>query len=210
MARTTHETMPAEPRGNDGGDAVETTDLRRHRSVTTRRKLVDAMLGLLGEGVLRPTAEQVAARAEVGLRTVFRHFEDMPALQREALRVIEGMVEEVVRHPLAAPTWQARVLESVDLLAPHYEKLAVFYLATQTFRRESPYIDEQSRRFAAMQRQMLLGIVPAALANDPARFAALSLALSMDAWVHLRRDQSLEPAEAAAAMRAAVRALTRG
>lgn len=186
------------------------TDLRRHRSVTTRKKIADAMLELLGEGVMRPTAEQVAARADVGLRTVFRHFEDMPTLHREVIGVIDGLVESVVRHPLQASTWQARVLESVDLLAAHYEKLAAFYLATQVFRRESAYIDEQARRYAAMQREMLRRIVPRAVAEDGARFAALALALSMDAWVHLRRDQSLGFDEAVRAVRASVEALTRG
>lgn len=196
--------MPAPPASGDAS-----TDLRRRRSVTTRKKIADAMLALLGEGVMRPTAEQVAARADVGLRTVFRHFEDMPTLHSEVIGVIDGLVESVVRHPLRAPTWQERVLESTDLLAVHYDRLAAYYLATQVFRRESDYIDAQARRYAAMQREMLRRIVPPGLADDRARFAALSLALSMDAWVHLRRDQSLDFDAARQAVRAAVTALVR-
>lgn len=186
---------------------AESTDLRRHRSVTTRKKITEALLALLAEGVTRPTAEQVAARADVGLRTVFRHFDDMPTLHREVIHVIDGLVDEVVSQPLVGATWRERVLASVAPLAAHYEKLAAYYLATQVLRRESAYIDEQARRYAAMQREMLHRTVPRELYSDVPRFAALSLALSMDAWVHLRRDQALAYDEAEKAVRVAVQAV---
>jgi len=39
-----------------------------------------ALVGLVGDGVLEPTAQQVAARAGVGIRTVFRRFSDVESL----------------------------------------------------------------------------------------------------------------------------------
>jgi AcrR family transcriptional regulator len=45
--------------------------------------MVQALIDLVGEGVLQPTAQQVAARAKVGIRTVFRHFSDMDSLFAE-------------------------------------------------------------------------------------------------------------------------------
>ncbi|MEO8374286.1 MAG: hypothetical protein ABI471_03615, partial [Sphingomonas bacterium] len=53
------------------------TDGRRRRSETSRDKIVEAMLAIVAEGQITPSAEQVALRAEVGLRSVFRHFKDM-------------------------------------------------------------------------------------------------------------------------------------
>lgn len=41
------------------------------------------MLELVREGDISPSAELVAARADVGLRTVFRHFKDLDSLYRE-------------------------------------------------------------------------------------------------------------------------------
>src|SRR5690606_12657488 len=57
-------------------EILESLDGRLARSERSRAAIVDAMLELVGEGVPYPTAEQVAARARVGIRTVFRHFRD--------------------------------------------------------------------------------------------------------------------------------------
>jgi len=57
-------------------------DGRFARSARTRTKIVDAMYALIREGTLIPTAQQVATRADVGIRTVFRHFSDMEQLYR--------------------------------------------------------------------------------------------------------------------------------
>ena len=58
-------------------------DGRLNRSVVTRNKIVETLTKLILEGQISPTAEQVALRANVGLRTVFRHFDNMDALYRE-------------------------------------------------------------------------------------------------------------------------------
>ena len=55
-------------------------DGRRKRSQTSRDKIVAAMLALVEEGAITPSAEQVATRARVGLRTVFRQYSDMETL----------------------------------------------------------------------------------------------------------------------------------
>jgi len=57
-------------------------DGRRLRSETSRLRIVDAMIALISETPTMPPAEAVAARAGVGLRTVFRLFEDMDGLYR--------------------------------------------------------------------------------------------------------------------------------
>ena len=55
-------------------------DGRRLRSVRSRGAIVNGLFELIGEGNLTPTTHQVAERANVGIRSVFRHFEDMEAL----------------------------------------------------------------------------------------------------------------------------------
>ena len=71
------------------------TDGRRRRSQRSRDRIVTAMIDLVEAGAITPSAEEVAARAEVGLRSVFRHFRDMESLYREirALRIYEGASE---------------------------------------------------------------------------------------------------------------------
>ena len=58
-------------------------DGRLARSARTRHAVVDALLDLLGEGDLRPTAARIAERAGVSLRLVFHHFDDVDAIYNE-------------------------------------------------------------------------------------------------------------------------------
>jgi AcrR family transcriptional regulator len=58
----------------------------------TREAIVDATIGLLEEGDLRPTAPRVADRAKVSVRSVFQHFDDLETLHAA---VAERLVERV-------------------------------------------------------------------------------------------------------------------
>jgi AcrR family transcriptional regulator len=68
------------------------TDGRTLRSLRTREAIVDATIGLLEEGDLRPTAPRVAERAKVSVRSVFQHFDDLESLHAS---VAERLVERV-------------------------------------------------------------------------------------------------------------------
>ena len=61
-------------------------DGRIARSERTREAIAEALLKLLDEGVLRPRAQEIAKRADVAVRTVFQHFDDMEGLYAEILR----------------------------------------------------------------------------------------------------------------------------
>ena len=61
-------------------------DGRVARSERTREAIAEALLKLLDEGVLRPRAQEIAKRADVAVRTVFQHFDDMEGLYAEILR----------------------------------------------------------------------------------------------------------------------------
>ena len=68
------------------------TDGRTLRSLRTREAIVDATIGLLEDGDLRPTAPRVATRAKVSVRSVFQHFDDLESLHAS---VAERLVERV-------------------------------------------------------------------------------------------------------------------
>lgn len=63
------------------------TDLRNARSQRTRTAISTALLQLLEEGHDEPRAQQVAKRADVSVRAVFHHFEDMEGLYTEIVRI---------------------------------------------------------------------------------------------------------------------------
>ena len=63
----------------------ERLDGRRARREQNVDAVVEAMLDLLGEGNLNPSAAAVAERSGVSLRSVFRYFDDMDALTELAI-----------------------------------------------------------------------------------------------------------------------------
>ena len=80
---------PADPGALDTatGDpsAVKETDGRRLRRALNREAVVDALLDLYSEGNLRPSTDEIAERAGISPRSLFRYFEDADDLAGEAV-----------------------------------------------------------------------------------------------------------------------------
>ena len=73
------------------------TDGRAARAARTRDAIVEASVALVEEGDLRPTAPRIAERAGVSVRSVFQHFDDLPALHTAVVhRVVERLAVLVV------------------------------------------------------------------------------------------------------------------
>jgi len=180
-------------------------DGRRQRSRDSRARIVAAMLDLIRAGELAPGAEQVAERAKVGLRTVFRHFDDMDSLYREMSHVIESELRDVVRRPFKAEAWQGRVLELVERRGAAFEKIAPFKRASDANRHRSRFLAADQMRLAAESREILRRQLPAEASPDPLGFETLDLLLSYEVWSRLRREQDLSPDEARRVLGAAVR-----
>ncbi|HXM89352.1 MAG TPA: TetR family transcriptional regulator [Candidatus Acidoferrum sp.] len=92
---------------------AENVDGRMVRRHTNRRRIVAAMLELVRAGAISPNAEEVAERAGVGLRTVFRHFDDMDSLYREMAEATRNELQPIVAAPFASRDWQGRLGEIV-------------------------------------------------------------------------------------------------
>ena len=187
--------------------AQSTSDGRLKRSVATRKKILQALTALTYEGVLSPTAEQVAMRADVGLRTVFRHFDDMDSLYREINTDLELKVQPLLKIRLSGSTWQERVLQSIEIRSDFYESTAAMYLASQVHRHESAFLTQNLMDSARQQRDLLQRLLPAAVAKNSTLLNALDLVLSFETWIRLRREQGLALAQARDVVRLAVKAL---
>ena len=179
--------IPAEPPQLDG---------RVRRGQDNRARIVAAMLELIQAGDVSPGAEAVAARADVGLRTVFRHFKDMDSLYSEMSQVIFGELRAVADTPFVAQDWKSRVLELVARRAFGFEKIAPFRRASDAQRHGSKFLDGDHARFVAAQREIVRREVPPEVAQDAPVFEALDLLLSYETWSRLRREQELSPRQA--------------
>ena len=71
-------------------------DGRRERGRSSHKRIVEAMMELIVGGDLAPSAARVAEEAGIGLRTVFRHFDDMDALYAEITATITERVMPIV------------------------------------------------------------------------------------------------------------------
>jgi AcrR family transcriptional regulator len=191
------------------GAAAQKIDGRRSRAATSRRRIVAALMGLIREGAIKPTAEAVAARADVGLRTVFRHFADMETLYREIAAEIDAELAPAANVRLASRRPRERLAESIELRVAVFERLMPFQVATAVNRHESPFLRERHAQVVELQRALLRRVLPDAVVADRTRFEALDLVLSFEAWLRLRREQGLSRLAALRVMQSAAQAMTR-
>jgi len=187
--------------------ATPAADGRRRRGEDNRARIVAAMLEIIHAGEVAPSAEQVAQRADVGLRTVFRHFQDMDSLYREMSAVIAGELQAVAETPFRSTAWQERVLELIERRAWAFEKVGPFLRASTVFRYRSKYLEVDNTRLVAALREILKRQLPPEIAREQLKLEALDLLLSFEAWSRLRREQGLSPKRAQDVLTAAVRRL---
>lgn len=183
------------------------SDGRRRRGEDNRARIVAAMLELIRAGDLSPSAEQVAQRADVGLRTVFRHFQDMESLFREMSVVIMSELQAVAVTPFRSADWRERVVELVERRGRAFEKVGPFLRATNLLQRRANYSDVDHGLLVKALRGILTQQLPPDVAGDPLKLEALDLLLSFEAWSRLRREQGLTPKRAQETLEAAVRKL---
>ena len=156
-----------------------------------------------------PPAEAVAARAGVGLRTVFRLFEDMDGLYRGIQAVMIGRLGGLLEGPIEAADWREAVNILIDRRAEAFEMILPLQIAADSPRTRSAALRDGRLRLVGAQRDTLLAILPAAIQADAELVQALDLALSFEAWRRLRTDQGADIAGARAVMRRTAGALTR-
>lgn len=185
-------------------------DGRRQRTVDSRARIVSAMLELTHAGHISVSAELVAERANVGLRTVFRHFNDMDSLYREMSLAIEARLREEVSPGFTSTEWREQLAELIRRRTGIFEKIAPYKRAEAAHRHRSKVLAQDIVRLNTFMREMLRSVLPTALARDQLLFEALDMILSFESWERLRREQDLSPRRAREVLESAVERLLRG
>src|SRR6202051_5196073 len=183
------------------------SDGRKHRSQKSQARIVDAMLELVAQGNLEPSADHIA---KVGRRSVFRHFSDMDTLYREMTDSIAATMGSIVQQPFTAADWRGKVLELVDRRAMGFEKMKPFLLAGQVHRHRSEFLKVSHAQFVVMLRAILLGILSKEAAGNSILVEALDMLLSFESWSRLREDQGLSIAKSKRVLKQAIELLLAG
>ena len=184
---------------------------RSARAEKTRVAIADALLSLIDEGDLQPTATRIADRAGISLRLIYHHFGDLEALfreaaERETVRLISrvrpvptdldflGRLDAFVEQRCSLLEWMTPVCRAAALHAP-------FSATLQAARTNATAAgDHELKRVFAPE----IAALPAE--RRVSTVDALCVATSWNAWDELRMRGRSE-VESREAIRTALRVL---
>jgi AcrR family transcriptional regulator len=178
--------MPTAP--NATGSKV---DGRRARGARTREAIVSALMELISEGDVAPTAQRIAGRAGVSVRSVYQHFADVEGLYADAsartlewLRTSSAQIDPGLPLERRIDTYAANRASTLETLSP--------------FIRASRLVEPTSavmRENRAVMRRWERGRISAVFAPELERgtpasrsslLSAIDTLTSAEAWEHLR------------------------
>jgi AcrR family transcriptional regulator len=201
------------PRGDavaaEAGNMVR-TDGRNRRAAETRRKIIAAAKAMIAETSVAPTVVGVAKRADVSVRSVFQHFHDVESL---FVTVMDSIRADVAapEMPSANRPLAARIEDVVKAFAELFDKVVPLRVAAGQFV-DHPALTERSQQARKELRQATFEVFAPEFAalSDQAREEladAIGAALSLDAWIVLRRRDGLSLERAVAVWRLTLTAL---
>lgn len=199
------------------GDAVATeagnmvrTDGRNRRAAETRRKIIEAAKIMIAETSVAPTVVGVARRADVSVRSVFQHFHDVESL---FVTVTDSIRADLVvpEMPSASRPLSARIESIVAVFAGLFDKVVPLRVAAGQFV-DHPALIERSLTARNELREATFEVFAPEFASlsEQGREEladAIGAALSLDAWIVLRRRDGLGLERATAVWRLTLTAL---
>jgi AcrR family transcriptional regulator len=202
------------PRGDavaaEAGNTMVRTDGRNRRAAETRRKIIAAAKAMITETSVAPTVVGVAKRADVSVRSVFQHFHDVESL---FVTVTDSIRADLVLPdlPSAGRLVAARIDDVVKAFAELFDKVVPLRVAAGQFV-DNPALTERSQQARKELREATFEAFAPEFAtlSEQAREQladAIGAALSLDAWIVLRRRDGLSLERAVAVWRLTLTAL---
>ena len=161
------------------------------RSERSRQAIIDAMLNLVEEGILVPTAQQVSERAGVGIRSVFRHFTDMESLFATADTRMRGQYQGLLAGGNRDGSLQDRFLHAVEQRGLAYEAIGNHLLSTKAQLWRYPILQEQYARVQRQLRRDLEDWLPELKGFGSQKREMVDAVVSFEYWNRLRENQGL-------------------
>jgi len=195
------------------GRGEPASDGRTARRDRNRELVLDTVLELFSEGRVAPSAAEVAERAGVSLRSVFRYFDDTEALARAAMARHHERIEPLLDlpHPGEGP-----LADRVDVLTRQRLRL---YRTVAPVARVAVVRASTDRQIAAQLASMRAQLrdqaaamfapelEPLPVAERRAALDAVDALLQFESVEHLRRRLGRSEARTAEVLGRALRAL---
>ena len=168
-----------------------TSDGRRQRSERTQVAIVEAALTLISEEKQVPTAQQIADRAGVSIRSFFRHFADMDALFLSADEMLGASYETLFAVSDRSGTLSQRISHAVELYGNAFEQLSDLILCTQALAWRFPALQARYAYHQKRLRNELELWLPEVATSLRTQREAVHAVASFEMWHRLREHQRL-------------------
>lgn len=190
--------------------AASQSDGRRQRSQRSRDKILKACWELMLNGDMKPSAAAIAKHAGVGLRSVFRHFEDLDTLLRELMALIYEEVTPEFMTPLKASHWKDQLLELMERNVMIWERIRVPHTAGEIGRFKSQVLMDDYQRSRNLEISGIKAILPKDIDNYENVLLALDASMSFSTMRRLREDRKLSIPEVKTVMTFMVQSILDG
>lgn len=194
--------MAREKKGEKKGKSDEAqADGRHARAERTRDAIVAALLGLLKEGDLKPSADRVAERAGVSRRVIFHHFKDLEDLLTRASTQWFAHIQGLLPNASPMGSFADRSRMFATGVAYFYEHVSHVRRAALLVEHESQIVARHMELAQQIHRDMVRAAFSEEIAATPEHLrhrltAGLAGATSFSIWNELRRHQGLSTEEA--------------
>lgn len=146
---------------------------------------------LVGGGVAIPTAEQVAKQAEVGIRTVFRHFADMEALYNAMADRLDEQERPYIAGGRRTGSFEERSRNLIKRRTTAYDRMGPYLRAAKLKAPSSTVISSREVGLARELRRDILDWLPELYESPVAVVDALDMAISFESWDRMRFELKL-------------------
>lgn len=160
-------------------------DGRNLRSVNSQKLIVDACIKLFKAGNLEPTAQQVADESGVGIRTVFRQFDEMENLFKSVDAVLSKDYDFEVRYDPSS-SFDARLQSTISHMNKGYEKHKLIMFMTVSNLWKYEFLRKNYLMYQDLIKSKTEEILPEVLSFDTESRHLFHASLSFAMWTRLQ------------------------
>lgn len=183
-------------------------DGRRLRREQNRKAVLDALVELFEEGNYQPRANEIAERAGLSPRSLFRYFDDVDDLNRAAIEQQLERATPLLDHGAAPgdPTAD-KIAALAEARAELFEATAPAARSARVCAHRHPAIAAQVHDARSYLRRQIKRLFAGELAGDPERLNAVDVLCSFESWELLRHEHGLSRPKATSTLITALTAL---
>jgi AcrR family transcriptional regulator len=181
------EALEDAPLDADAPDGDTPLDGRAARSAKTRNAIADALIDLLADGQVRPTAKEIAERAGVSVRSVYVHFDDLEGLYCVAATRYFARIAPMLAPVSADGTIEERAASLARQRVNLYSRSGAIGRATRLHAEVSPTLerivrDGRNHSRADLERVFARELEPLAAADRHRVVAMLDVLSGPETW----------------------------